>query len=239
MRIENRYTNGDYAFHNPTWDTADSHWKFSHIKTILNNYNFTFLNAADVGCGAGLLTYLLANEYPNCVFDGYDVSPHLQSFWPEYSSRDNLAFHLTDFLSLGSKYDLIFLVDVLEHLRDPLTFLEDIAPRTKYILFHLPLDLSASSVLRSSPLLKIRESVGHLHSFTRDLALQTLTDSGLSILHTSYSKAWFRTSNLSLRRLLAFLPRLALTSIDHDFSARLLGGESLFVLTSTAQLYPC
>lgn len=235
MKVENRYINGDYFARNPTWDTEDSYWKCMYIKNILDSSSIHFQYVADVGCGAGNVSHMLASKFPSSSFHGYDISPQLPPFWKQHNPLQNLEYRLDDFLNSSTHYDLILLIDVLEHLRDPLTFLENIAPRTKYILFHLPLDLSAFTILRSKPLLSIRETVGHLHSYTRDLAHQTLIDSGLTILDSRYSKAWLRTSShLSVRRLLALLPRYILSSLNQEISARLLGGETLFVLTSTS-----
>ena len=164
MRIEPRYINGDYAVKNPSWDVADSEWKANHIINILDKSNINLSTIADVGCGAGVVSHFLAQRYPNFSFTGFDVSPQLPAYWSDLSKPVNLNFSLSDFSSLADCYDLILLIDVLEHLRDPLTFIETIAPRSKYFLFHLPLDLSAFSVIRSSPLLSIRSSVGHLQA---------------------------------------------------------------------------
>ena len=125
-------------------------------------------------------SHFLAQRYPNFSFTGFDVSPQLPAYC-RFIKASKSQLSLSDFSSLADCYDLILLIDVLEHLRDPLTFIETIAPRSKYFLFpsfgsfrFLCYSFFSTSFIRSS--------VGHLHSFTRELALQTLIDAGLTIL---------------------------------------------------------
>jgi hypothetical protein len=123
------------------------------------------------------------------------------------------------------------MLDVFEHVRDPFTFLEHSRQHARHFVFHIPLDLSAQSVLRGSPLMGVRKSVGHLHFYTRELALETLTDSGYTIddwryTHAAETLVTHHTAFTALTN----LPRRLLRSFSADFSARLLGGETLIVL---------
>lgn len=122
------------------------------------------------------------------------------------------------------------MLDVFEHVRDPYSFLENSKKHADYFVFHIPLDLSAQSVARGTPLLKVRHSVGHLNSYTKDLALETLIDSGYEIIEWEYTGASVSISNKSLITSLANVPRILVSLINKDFAVRLFGGETLLVL---------
>ena len=123
--------------------------------------------------------------------DDYDISPQVKKFWqliPEFHSGD-IRFFLEDFHSFSSDhFDVLVMIDVFEHVRDPFTFLELSRNFPDYFVFHTPLDLSAQSVLRGLSLIRTRSSVGgHLHSYTSELALETLVDCGYQIVDYHYS----------------------------------------------------
>jgi hypothetical protein len=128
------------------------------------------------------------------------------------------------------KYDVLLMLDVFEHVRDPHTFLERSRLHADKFVFHIPLDLSASSVLRGQPLLEARSHVGHLHFYTKDLALETLRDSGYKIIQWSYTGAALNMPNRSLRTNLAKFPRRLVYTLNKDWGVRLLGGETLIVI---------
>ncbi len=74
----------------------------------------------DAGCGPeAQLVAMLAGRYPTCTFSGWDL--HLSS---EGRRRDrhpeNLSVFEADLASLNEKerYDLVYTVDVLEHIED-------------------------------------------------------------------------------------------------------------------------
>lgn len=122
------------------------------------------------------------------------------------------------------------MLDVFEHVRDPFTFLEKSLAFAKYFVFHIPLDLNALSVLRNTPLLNVREKVGHLHYYTKDLALETLKDSGYEILYWNYTQASLSSPSRSLKTRMMSIPRKIFYWIHKDLGVRLLGGETLIVL---------
>ena len=93
---------------------------------------------------------------------------------------------------------------------------------------------SASAVLRGRPLLNVRSKTGHIHYYTKDLAIATLKDCGFGIVHWCYSGAAINYPQHTLKTRLALLPRLALYALHKDFGIRALGGETLLVLARPA-----
>lgn len=88
--------------------------------------------------------------------------------------RHNLRYFHKDLLDESeSGFDVVMAIDVFEHVEDFFGFLRSLREKGTYKIFHIPLDLSVQWVLRSSPLIKQRLSVGHIHHFTKETALAT------------------------------------------------------------------
>ena len=229
MKIEERYLDGTYLNKNPDWDRSDSKWKAGLVKKILHS-NLIYPNSiVEIGCGAGDVLRALRLSYQQVQLAGFDVSPQLEEFWRE--DHLGIDFHLGDFFEQNIvKFDVMLMLDVFEHVRDPFTFLEKSRPHANFFVFHIPLDLSAQAVVRSSPLLKVRRSVGHLHFYTKDLALETLNDCGYIVLEWHYSGISSINQNRSFRTRFGNLFRSLLRLLGQDISVRILGGETLVVL---------
>jgi 2-polyprenyl-3-methyl-5-hydroxy-6-metoxy-1,4-benzoquinol methylase len=84
----------------------------------------------DIGAGNGLTALLLKKSGKQVIIDGIEpssqaallASPHYRHFYTGYAQ---------DFMEKISKtdYDFIILADVIEHMMDPLAFLQDLSSR--------------------------------------------------------------------------------------------------------------
>lgn len=228
--VTRRYLSGEYAESNPDWDSQDSPWKAALVADVLARHDIRPRSIAEVGCGAGAVLAALRKRFPEARLDGFDIAPGLARLW-EQRSGDGIRFTLGDFLELNrDRYDLLLVLDVVEHLGDPFTFLDRLRTHADRVVFHFPLDLSAGSVLRETPLLHVRRKVGHVHYYTRGLALALLDECGYEVIEARYTGAAFNAPNRSLRTRLAGLVRRFAYAMNRDFGARLLGGETLIVL---------
>jgi SAM-dependent methyltransferase len=228
ITIENRYVNGKYLAANPDWDSADAPWKASLVAGILNKHAISPASIADVGCGSGDVLANLQLQFPSATLTGFDISPQLDKFW---SKHRGITFERSDFLQTKQRFDVLLMLDVFEHVRDPFTFLEQARSIARQFIFHIPLDMSALSVARGVPLMRQREGVGHLHFYTKDLALKTLTECGYVTIDWQYTNAYATLStHRTWKTLLAALPRQLAGAIAKDFAVRVLGGETLIVL---------
>lgn len=225
-----KYLTSDYLSHNPSWDIEDSAWKAAFVVKILKSLKFIPGSICDVGCGAGGVLASLRSSYPQADLFGFDIAPDAARFWLQHK-RLNILFQVGDFLKLNSrKYDLLLALDVIEHVNDPFFFLTNLRPFSKYYLFHFPLDLSAINIIRDRPILKARNEVGHIHYFTKNLALSLLKECGYNIISWSYSGAAFSSLQKTLKTKLASIPRRLAYSLNKDLGVRIFGGETLFVL---------
>lgn len=85
-------------------------------------------------------------------FHAYKIYP--QAFALTDSRRkDNLHFYLDNILDNPEIYfDIVLCIGVFEHVEDYLSFLKQLKLKGKNHIFHIPLDISISSVLRSRPI---------------------------------------------------------------------------------------
>lgn len=223
------YQTGEYLEKNPSWHVEDSPWKAGQILRMLERNGIRPSSICDVGCGAGaVLEHLQKACSPTVDFYGYEISP--QAFQLCQSrANERLHFALGDIADARERlkpFDLLMMMDVVEHVEAPLELLRSARPMGMYKMFHFPLDLSAQGVVRGIPS-KVRRTAGHIHYFTKELVLQMLEDTGYQVVDYFYTLGSVELQSGS--RLLR-LPRRLLFAITPDVAALWLGGFSLLVL---------
>jgi len=225
-----RYTSHHYLLHNPTWDLEDSPWKAGKVLEMLASINMTPSSICEVGCGAGGVLAKLRQGFPEAELFGYDIAPDAEKFWSIHNGAD-ITFKVGDFFEQNQRhYDLMLLLDVIEHLENPFDFLRRLRKFGRFFLFHIPLDLSTINIFRKNPLLRARSKVGHLHYFTKDLALCLLKECHYHVLDCRYTGVAFTGPKRNWKTHFAALPRRLVYSINKDIGVRILGGETLMIL---------
>ncbi len=222
------YDDGTYLEANPTWHVEDSPWKAQQIEKILARNNLAPSSICEVGCGAGEILRQLSLRY-DARLVGYEISPQAFSLCKERESPPKLTFVQGDLTEREEVYDLLLCIDVFEHVEDYLGFLRKIRDRANRHVFHIPLDLTISSVLRNA-MLNARESVGHLYYFTPETAIATLKDTGYKIIDQSFTPG-FEINARTIKAKIARLPRQLLFKVSPSTMAKWVGGASLLVLT--------
>ena len=229
--VGRQYTDGEYLRNNPTWHVEDSPWKAENIFRMISRHALAPESICEVGCGAGEVLVCLQQKLPaDCDFWGYDISPQACEL-SRTRANARLQFRQADLLAEAETiFDLVLVIDLIEHLDDYYGFLRRLKPRGRHTIFHVPLDLSAYSVGRSHPILDLRASVGHIHYFTKDTALAALRDAGYDVLDWFYPRPRLQLRGKPLRQKLLALMREAIMPVRPDLAVRLLGGRSLMVL---------
>jgi len=227
------YLSKEYLQRNPTWHVEDSAWKAHKVLALLKKHKVVPRTICEIGCGAGeILAELHRQMPPTTVFRGYEVSPHAYELCMS-RARDRLEFVLGDFALLGDRvYDLALVLDVLEHVDDCSAFLRGVKANAQQVVFHIPLDLSVSAVLREAPLLRARRGSGHVHFFTKQLALEVLTESGFSVIDCELTSGAIELPARGMGAKLMYVPRKAASAVNCEWAARVLGGFSLLVLAT-------
>jgi hypothetical protein len=224
------YQNGEYLHNNPTWHIEDSPWKAKHVLDIMKKNRISPQSICEIGCGAGEILRQLQNQInPNCTFDGYEISPQAYAL-SQKQANPKLRFHLQNFLDSPSHFDLILLMDLIEHLEDYYGFLKKIHSCSDYKIIHMPLELTLFSILKPAGLQIPFSNLGHLHHFTKETALRTLTYCGYEIIDWSYTNPFTELPKKgNLNRLLKPAVKLA-ASINADVTNKVFGRNEIIVL---------
>ncbi|QEH39763.1 methyltransferase domain-containing protein [Chitinophaga sp. XS-30] len=229
---ESIYNDGEYLANNPTWHMEDSPWKASNIVRLMRKNELDIKSICEIGCGAGEILNQLWNKLDNSIqYHGYEISGDAYVMC-KVREKERLQYVNADLLAENNKdfYDLLLVIDIFEHIEDYFSFLRKCKNKSTYKIFHIPLDISVQTVLRNSPFLVNRQKVGHIHYFTKDLALEALKDTGYEIIDYFYTGTATELAAKSIKGKLAKWPRKILFSINPDLTVRVLGGYSLMVL---------
>jgi SAM-dependent methyltransferase len=226
----NAFVNGEYLRKVPEWHIDDSPWKSKGVLRMLARHGISPRTVGEIGCGTGEVLHQLQRHMDaDCVFAGYDIAPEAIEL---SRTRQNarLRCSLGNLLDEpGANFDVLLVLDVLEHQENHFRFLRDIKPLAPYKIFHTVLDLSVQAVLQRDGLTKRRQLYDDLHFFTKDTALQTLSDEHYEIVDWFYApRAIYRASGIA--EAIRQWPRILCFALHEDLAVRLLGGYSLFVL---------
>jgi ubiquinone/menaquinone biosynthesis C-methylase UbiE len=225
------YEEGAYLDKHPTWHTEDSAWKAGHFIDVLKKHGRTPASVVEVGCGAGqILQHVKSALTGDVAFTGLEIAPQAYEM-AVANNPGNVEFMLGGFEKIeGRSFDLLIMADVFEHVEDYYGFLRQARRFAGEFLFHIPLDLSAQTVLRSGSLHRKRKNLGHLHYFSRITALETLEHCGYSLVDWRYTSSYTDLEQKSLAAKLMKYPRKLMFSALPEFTVRMLGGYSLLVL---------
>ena len=228
---EDLYTGGGYGEMNPSWHVEESEWKAEQILHMLGRNGVWPKTICEVGCGAGeVLKQMQDRMESDCAFVGYDISPQAIALC-QTRANARLQCRLADIRQEpDSHYDLMLVLDVVEHVEDYFGLLRGLRPKATHTIFHLPLDVSVQTVLRPHGLLQTRAAYGHIHYFTNEIALPLVRDAGYSVLDHVYTRWSLDMPTHELPKRLMQLPRKLLFALDEDVAARVLGGFSLLIL---------
>ncbi|MBY0440468.1 MAG: class I SAM-dependent methyltransferase [Burkholderiales bacterium] len=222
------YLDSTYLDRNPTWDVEDSAWKARQVHGMLARHRMQPKTVAEIGCGAGEILKQLSLLHPATAFHGYELSPQAYELCRSRASAQ-VSYFLEDLLDKEACFDVLLCIDVFEHVEDYIGFLRALKPKATHKIFHIPLEITVSSVLRDT-MMNARRSVGHLHYFTPRTALATLEDSGYQVVDYCFTPSFDDLPPKSLRSRLARIPRKLLYAASPALMVKLLGGCSLLVL---------
>lgn len=222
------YSDGKYLGNNRTWHTEDSPYKASFVIDLIKKNHIPFDTCADIGCGAGLVTEILAEKYNEATFVGYELSSDAQSFWKERKNRTNLSYSSENLLESDKSADLVVCLDIFEHIEDYFGFLRALRTKGDKFIFNVPLDMNVMKIITPG-LRYAREEVGHLHYFSEYTAIKTLENCGYKIMDSKLSVSYISTMPRNVRQLFVLPIRLLSLSFGRSFAAKVFGGISLVV----------
>ena len=131
---EDLYISGDYLKHSPDWHAGVSSVKVRRILDMLARTGITPQTIGDIGCGVGeILAQLQTYMDPSCTFWGYDIAPQAIA-QAQTKENDRLHFLLADFPPEGMFFDLILLIDMIEHVENCIGLLRRVKTKTSYTM---------------------------------------------------------------------------------------------------------
>jgi SAM-dependent methyltransferase len=226
---ESIYTNGSYlAKTGGTWHVEDSPFKARWIVSMLAHHVEVKPNTiCEIGCGAGGILAELQKTLPNHIaFTGYDISPQAHALSARFSNP-RCQFILGDAFADHSQYDLILVMDVIEHVEDYFSFLRHAREKGDWKLYHIPLDIHLLGTIRGD---NLWDTIGHLHLFTIETAFSALQHTGHRVVDWIFTDSAISIPSKTIRGRIANLIRIPLSKFSIKLTSRLLGGYSMLVL---------
>jgi SAM-dependent methyltransferase len=226
------YINGEYFKNNPNWDVADAKWKAAVIFNLLQQNNISVTEVIEVGCGAGAnLAELAKRDAGIKKLTGYDISPQAIELAKKNASGKIFFFNEDLAANENINTELMLVIDVVEHVDDYYGFLRKLKMKSKYFVFHIPLDLSCRTVMKPHVLLQQRLSVGHIHYYTKEMVEWALKDTGYEIMDWVYTKPVVDIETAdSLKRFVKKILRNISFAVNKNWSAKKWGGYSMMIL---------
>jgi SAM-dependent methyltransferase len=225
------YADGRYLENNDDWHARESPWKAEQIKRILDKNHVAPATVCEVGCGAGQILIELSRVMPETTFTGYELSPQAFAL-SSPKANERVSYRFANILDEEVKYETLLCIDVFEHVEDYYGFLRGLRKKADYAVFHIPLEVNASTTLRGRYDFA-RDSVGHIHYFTAETAIATLKACGYGIIDRRYTPLFTAMNGHRIGEAMARLPRRVLWQISPKLLERTLGGVSMIVLAKT------
>ena len=149
--MRNIYLTDEYITKNPSLHKEDSLWKVSKIIPLVDKFietvNKSEINLLDVGGGAGLILSAISahieNNYDmNVNKFALDLSPGILEVQKKKNPdlKKALSENILNTSLSDKEIDLTLMIDVLEHVNNPLKALRVIKRISNFVIFKVPLE---------------------------------------------------------------------------------------------------
>jgi ubiquinone/menaquinone biosynthesis C-methylase UbiE len=180
--VRNFYTTDEYIIKNPSLFEEDSPWKINKIIPLVDRFASCLdkvqINVLDVGGGTGLILSRISSyieKRHNISVNKYalDLSPGALKMQSE--RNPDLKKILNEDIRMTSldykEIDLTLLIDVIEHVPNPVKALEEVRRISKYAIFKVPLEghfigTILNFIKRGEPRRQIIKTDGHINIYT-------------------------------------------------------------------------
>ncbi len=226
----------EYILKNPTLHLEHSKTKAKELLSIIPmNLKTKFKRILDIGCGAGLVTLLIAKELKPTYIEGLDISPAMIRKARELDKKKIVKWRIGNIFNYKTPaklFDLIICADIIEHLEKDIEFVQKLRSIGNYILIKVPLEDSLINRL-----LKITElfdpwkdteiRYGHLHHYNEKQLDEIFEKNGWKIIKSKFIAMPKRSSKKFELVRLAHLP---IGLISKRQMVKIVGGFKLYLL---------
>ena len=202
--IDNLYISDEYIANNPSLHLEDSPWKIKKIIPLIDKL-FTEkhlkkeeVNLLDIGGGAGVILNSIGIYIEKFGLKvnkiALDLSPGMLEIQKE--NNPDLITALNEDIrrtSLSDKeIDLSLMIDVIEHIPNPMEAFEELNRISKFVILKVPLEdnfwFNAINFIRSGrPRQNTIESIGHINIYNFNKLKNQVEKSGSQVLDHYYT----------------------------------------------------
>jgi SAM-dependent methyltransferase len=159
------------------WDDMKTYGPASrHVRRLIINLlkGLHFNSVLDVGCGVGTLLNEIKQLYPAVELSGTEYSREGLEIARKRLPQIRTAQLDISKEKLDQTSDLVFCIDVLEHIEDDLAAMKNLHAMTnKYML----------AVVPTGPLFEVeRDRVGHVHGYSTEEFSEKLIQAGFKVI---------------------------------------------------------
>lgn len=190
---EQRYSDG--AYWSERLDEISA-FKVSLALRALDRAGVTLhegLEAVEIGCGNGAFLFplheALSERLSHFRVTGCDIaSSAIRRATLRAQDFPRLSFAECSVRDLEGHFAIGFLMDVLEHVRDPITMLEDARQHCDILVIHLPIEHSVAHAILRRPTAS-HNTFCHIHFYSLETAQIMLQEAGFQIEYLQFTAA--------------------------------------------------
>lgn len=234
----------DYYTSDEFWKNnlgKSSSFKVQVVDALFKKSNMNlprFLNAAEIGCGDGAfllpLASLLKDKGVEFNIAGYDISQMAieQAKDNNHFPENQVSFHVAPVGDIPYDLDMIFCIDVLEHVENPWEILRGLAGKSQYLILHLPIEQSLGHWITGA-CTRSNRTYNHIHFFSWESARLMLKESPFEIVDFQVTGATdfiLTFSSGSLFKKIVHWVRYMAYKLSPKVTSAFAGGSVMFLL---------
>lgn len=206
-RITELYSTDGYISKNPSLHEEDSPWKIDKIIPLvdemfnLGHMNKKEISLLDVGGGVGLIlkevsSYIERTYGVHVNKYALDLSPGMLKIQVKNNPDAKALNEDIRETSLSNKeIDLVLMIDVLEHVPNPIKALEELKRISKIAIFKVPLESNVLSntidiITHGKSRENAIESVGHINIYNFNSLKHQIENNGSRILNSYFTNVF-------------------------------------------------
>jgi ubiquinone/menaquinone biosynthesis C-methylase UbiE len=242
------YSNDEYVSKNPTLHEEDANWKLEHIipqiDKIIGKFppNGTEIALLDVGGGTGTILREIANHIQKTHKLTVkkiiiDLSPKALEIQTKNNTDCYKALNedITKTSLNDKEVDITLMIDVIEHIPNPIMALQEIKRISKTAIFKIPLESNIfentfNALTNGKTAKKLQQQYGHVNRYRTGKFISQIKSTSGKVIARHYTK-YYTTQQKSLTKSAAIRAKLARYTIrvSPKISASLYGD---FIVTT-------